>query len=96
MAKKKLKSIEITLIGCGSAVTLQASDTVAEPTASYALDEFKREEQMQFENNDKEYYVPFHAVDHIVVIETEETVEDRPTPYGCCPGGTAGGSVVGC
>lgn len=95
MATKKLKSAEITLIGCSEA-TLTASDTATEPNAKYALDAFSVENMMHFANGDNEYYVPFHAVDHIVVTETETEVADKPTPYGCCPDGTAGGSVVGC
>lgn len=96
MAIKKLKEIEVTLIGCGDAVTLNASDTVTEPNASYALDEFKAEKQMKFKNNDNTYYVPFHAVDHIVVGESETEVADRPSPYDCEPsgGGTDGDTVT--
>lgn len=96
MATKKLKKAEITLIGCGDAVTLTAQDTATEPIAKYALDAFSVENYMHFENEGKEYYVPFHAVDHIIVTETEAEVADKPNPYGCCPDGTAGGSVVGC
>lgn len=92
---KKLKSIEVGLIGGGDAVTLNASDTATEPIATYALDAFKAEKQMQFKDNGTEYFVPFHAVDHIYVEETETEVEDK-NPYGCCPNGTVGGAVVGC
>lgn len=85
---KKLKSIEVGLIGCGDeAVVLNASDTAAEPIATYALDKFKAEQQMSFKDNGKEYFVPFHAVDHIYVEESEESVADRPNPYGCEPSG---------
>ena len=88
---KKLKSIEVGLIGCGDAVTLNASDTATEPIATYALDEFKAEKQMSFKDNGKEYFVPFHAVDHIYVSESDTEVADRPNPYGCEPrGGTDG------
>lgn len=89
MAIKKLKNIDVTLIGCGDAVTLNAFDTVTDPDASYALDEFKAENQMKFKNEDgtATYYVPFHAVDHINVSEDEEEVADRPNPYGCEPSG---------
>ena len=83
MANKKLKSIEVGLIGCGDAVTLNASDTATEPIATYALDKFKAEDQMSFKDDGKEYYVPFHAVDHIIVEESEVEVADRPNPYGC-------------
>lgn len=96
MATKKLKSAEITLIGCGNAVTLTAQDTATEPIASYAIDEFKRENYMHFESEGAEFYVPFHAVDHIIVTKSEAEVADKPNPYGCCPDGTAGGSIVGC
>lgn len=94
--KKELKNAEITLIGCGDAVTLTAQDTVKEPIAKYALDEFGAEQHMQFVNGDATYYVPFHAVDHIIVSESETEVADRPNPYGCEPDGTVGGSKVGC
>lgn len=80
---KKLKLIEVGLIGCGDAVTLNASDTTTAPIASYALDEFKRKEQMEFVNDGKDYFVPFHAVDHIEVTETSASTPDRPDPYGC-------------
>ena len=83
MATKKLKTAEITLIGCGDAVTLTAQDTADKPIATYAIDQFKREKQMVFENEGSEYYVPFHAVDHIIVSETEATVPDKPSAYGC-------------
>ena len=97
MATKKLKSIAITLIGCGEEPTvLNASDTATEPIAKYALDAFSDENQMHFKNGDAEYFVPFHAVDHIIVTESETEVADKPNPYGCCPNGTVGGSVVGC
>ena len=79
----KLKTIDITLIGCGNAVTLTAEDTTTAPIASYALDEFKRKEQMEFVNDGKDYFVPFHAVDHIEVTETSASTPDRPDPYGC-------------
>lgn len=84
---KKLKTIEVGLIGCGDAVTLNASDTATEPIATYALDEFKAEKQMSFKDDGKEYFVPFHAVDHIYVSESETSVADRPNPYGCEPSG---------
>ena len=80
---KKLKTADITLIGCGDAVTLTAQDTATEPIAKYALDAFSVENQMHFKDGDAEYYVPFHAVDHIEVTETTESVADRPNPYGC-------------
>ena len=72
MATKKLKRADITLIGCGNdAVTLTAQDT------------FSVENMMHFKNGDAEYYVPFHAVDHIIVSETTAEVADKPSPYGC-------------
>lgn len=83
MANKALKTAEIMLIGCGDEVILTAQDTVTEPNAKYALDAFSVENQMHFKNGDNEYYVPFHAVDHILVGETEAEVTDRPNPYGC-------------
>lgn len=84
MATKKLKSIAITLIGCGDeAVVLNAADTVDKPNATYALDMFLNEQQMVFENEGATYYVPFHAVDHIIVTESETSVADRPSVYGC-------------
>lgn len=83
MATKKLKSAEIKLIDCGDAVTLTATDTVAEPNAKYALDAFSVENMMHFKNGNNEYFVPFHAVDHIVVTESEAEVADKPNPYGC-------------
>lgn len=87
MATKKLKTAVITLISCGETMPLNAQDTADEPNATYAIDQFKREQQMSFkatnEGQEAEFYVPFHAVDHIVVTETEATVPDKPSAYGC-------------
>lgn len=83
MATKKLKKAEITLINCGDEVTLTAQDTVTEPYAKYALDAFSVGNQMHFKTENAEYFVPFHAVDHIIVTETEVEVADKPSPYGC-------------
>lgn len=92
MATKKLKTAVITLIGCGEeAVVLTAIDKVADPQATYALDAFGRGDIMHFTysdtstetSEDYECFVPFHAVDHIVVVETEAEVADKPSPYGC-------------
>lgn len=86
MATKKLKDIKVWLIGC-SDVNLSASDTATDPIATYALDSFKAEKQMNFKDGDSTYFVPFHAVDHIVVNETDATVADKSDPYGCEDGG---------
>lgn len=87
MATKKLKTASITLIDCGDSVVLTAIDTATEPNAKYALDAFSVENMMHFKSRDLdgeyEYYVPFHAVDHITVSETEAEVADKPSPYGC-------------
>lgn len=86
MAKKKLTVAKITLISCGDAVELTAQDTVTEPMAKYAIDDFKAEHYMQFKDSSDdsiEYFVPFHAVDHIITYHAEADVPDRPNPYGC-------------
>ena len=79
---KKYKHIVITLIGCGDTPTeIYANDTDEEPFATNALNDFKAEKQMHFKAGGYEYYVPFHAVDHVEVTESSEAVEDRPNPY---------------
>ncbi len=83
MATKKLKTANITLIGCGAAPTLTVADTATEPNATYAIESFKAEQRMKFKSGDDTYYVPFHAVDHIEVTESETQVADKPDPYGC-------------
>lgn len=87
MATKKLKTASITLIGCGDSVVLTAIDTATEPNAKYALDAFNEKNMMHFKsrevNGEFEYYVPFHAVDNIMVTESEAKVADKPNPYGC-------------
>lgn len=83
MAKKELKSIEITLIRCSEVAPITASDTAQDPIASYALADFNAENYMDIKKNDAEYFVPFHAVDHIVVTSAQTEVADRPNPYGC-------------
>lgn len=91
---KELKTIDVTLIGCGDEATvLTASDTATDPQATYALDEFGKKDQMHFANDGKTYYVPFHAVDHIEVEKTTTTVADKPDPYGCDGGGETKGEV---
>lgn len=90
MVTKELKNIEVTLIGCGDAVTLKASDTATDPNATYALDDFKAEKYMTLKDRENEgvtNYVPFHAVDHIAVNKTSASAADRPDPYGCEGGG---------
>lgn len=79
MATKKLKTIAITTKGSDFTV----ADTTADPQADYALKQFAREEWMSFKQDNAEYYVPFHAVDHIIITETDTEVADKPSPYGC-------------
>lgn len=83
MAKKELKSIEIHVIGCSEVAPITASDTAQNPIASYALADFKAENYMDIKKDDGEYFVPFHAVDLIVVTSAQTEVADRPNPYGC-------------
>lgn len=95
---KELKNIAVSVIGCEEASAISASDTVADPNATYALIDFKDEKYMKLKDRTNEgttYFVPFHAVDHIIVTETEAEVADK-NAYGCCPEGTVGGSTVGC
>lgn len=96
MATKKLKALNIYLIGCGNDGPIDAIDTLTDPQATYALDAFKAEKHMRISYENGATYIPFHAVDYISIEENETEVADKPTPYGCCPDGTAGGSVVGC
>lgn len=87
MAKKKLKTANVTVGGaCDEATTFTIQDTISVPSAQYALDEFEREEYIEYTDYEDQlrptYYIPFHAVDHIVV--TEEVVDVPSTdPYGC-------------
>lgn len=83
MATKKLKSIEIKLIGCGDGVIFTVADTATDPVASQNLEAFKRGSYMGFTNEGKKILVPFHAVEYVKVTESETGVADKADPYGC-------------
>lgn len=78
--QKPLKSIQITTIG---GFTVSAADTVEKPIATVALGEFEAFSTMHIETGENELtLIPFHAVDHIVVIPSSEEIE-KPDPYHC-------------
>lgn len=73
MAKfnKGLRSIEVhTRIGD----VFSATDTVEKPIASWAYDEFIRGDKMHIFNDPKDY-IPFHAVDYLVLTKSVGEVE---------------------
>ena len=77
---KPLRSIVITTIG---GATISAEDTATDPIASDALSEFAMFKTMHVRTGDGEVtYVPFHAVDNIVVTTTSSEVE-KADPYFC-------------
>ena len=87
MATKTLKTIEVTLISCEGGDPITVSDTATEPKASNALYQFEHEQYMVLDasqNDITEFiYVPFHAVDNIVVTEESTEVPDKGDVYGC-------------
>lgn len=75
MAKfnKPLKSIEVrTRLG----ETFNASDTIDKPIASWAYDEFIKGEKMHIFNDPKNY-VPYEAVDYLVLTKSTEEYEQE-------------------
>lgn len=77
--KKPLKTIVVKTIG-GTTVTV--SDTATEPKASNALAEFEAERTMHIKTSDSEMtYVPFHAVDSIVVTSAQSGDITKDDPY---------------
>lgn len=86
MATKTLETISVRLIGTvGDQITYAFVDRTDDPIASYMLDSFRRGDIMHgvTATGNKEIYIPFHAVDSILVYEQTASVPDRPDPYGC-------------
>lgn len=78
---KPLKTISITLMSGGDAITV--ADTAADAKASNALAEFEAHKTMHIKNSDTEIIeIPFHAVAQITVTTTTTEVE-AADPYGC-------------
>lgn len=86
MATKTLKQIGVSLIG-SQPIDFTFSDTADNPQASYMLDDFARENYMHgiqtVDDTVTEYYIPFHAVDMITVIEQSVEVPEKGDPYYC-------------
>lgn len=78
--KKSLKTLTITTIG-GSTIT--AADTADSPVGSAALSQFENFQTMVIPGESSTTYVPFHAVDHIVVAISESSDIEKPDAYGC-------------
>lgn len=91
---KPLKSMEITLIGGGDAISV--ADTASKPYASQALAQFLAEQIMVIpEQEGATLYIPFHAV-AVVAVTTQSSDEMSRDPYGCEEdGGSDGGSGGG-
>lgn len=86
MATKTLKTITVNLIGVmGDQIAYEFADTADDPIASHMLDSFRREDIMHgvTTTGNKELYIPFHAVDNILIEEQTADVPNRPDPYGC-------------
>lgn len=83
MANKTLQHIEVRLTALTNFVG-EFSDTVRNPIATYMLESFKQKNYMHgVATNNKEYFIPFHAVDSITVHKSQATAPDRPDAYGC-------------
>lgn len=79
---KSLKAIEVhTRIGD----TFTATDVNGNPIASRALDEFRHGKEMHIFADPKDF-IPFHAVDYLVLTNTVGEIE-RADAY--CKSGTA-------
>ena len=78
--KKSLKTLTITTSG---GATITAADTVDAPIGSSALSQFENFQTMVIPGESGTTYVPFHAVDNIVVTVEESEEQTRPDPYGC-------------
>lgn len=75
---KPLKTIVITTIG-GTEFTV--ADTATASIASNALAQFLHGGIMNFPSDGGTVYVPFHAVDHIVVTTEQSSDIDKADPY---------------
>ena len=75
--KKNLKTLEVHLMLDGAVKNI--ADTADDDKATRALNEFKAYGTMHLENNEA---VPYHAVQHIKVTETEAEIE-KADPYNC-------------
>ena len=89
MATRKQKTASVTVTGTGEdakTFIIRESAEKSYNNAQYALDEFEREEYIEYTDYEDQlhptYYIPFHAVDHIVVTETKEDAT-KPDAYGC-------------
>lgn len=77
--KKALKSIVITTIG---GATVSVADTATAPIASQALAEFEAFKTMHIATGENETtYIPFHAVDNIVVTASKSDDITKEDPY---------------
>lgn len=77
--KKALKSIEIKTLG---GTTVSVSDTATDPIASQALAEFEAGKTMHIVTGEGEMtYIPFHAVDSIVVTASTSDDITKADPY---------------
>ena len=77
--KKALKSIVITTVGGN---TVSVADTADAPIASNALAEFEAYKTMHIVTGENEKtYIPFHAVDNIVVTVSQSDNITKADPY---------------
>lgn len=85
MATKSLKEIKVVIIECGEPIYFLFNDTADDPQATYALASFNRGEYIHGikSDNNNEVYIPFHAIDNILIRKSDTTVADRPDPYYC-------------
>lgn len=77
---KKLKTLGIHLMLGGETVTI--ADTASDDKATRALNEFMAFGTMQYKDGNAIKAIPYHAVQFIVVTETDAEVT-KADPYGC-------------
>ena len=91
--KKALKSIEVKTLG---GTTVSVADTATETKASAPLAEFEAGKTMHIKTGENEMtYIPFHAVDSIVVTTTASDDITRQDPYCVEAEGTESDENVG-
>lgn len=77
---KTLKSLTIKTIG---GQTITAVDTATDPIGSEALAQFNNFQTMVIRGEGTLTYIPFHAVDSIIVTVSQSESITRADAYGC-------------
>ena len=73
------KTLAITTIG---GYTVSVSDATVAGVASSVYDAMFRKEDLHFNNGTNEVFIPFHAIDHVIITSATATADD-PVDANC-------------